>query len=76
MATCHNPGVLQGDATWVVDIDLAVLGQSDAVYRQFERNVRKEYFFVQKRTVAGRSAVRGLSGQAAHLSQRVVFLPL
>ena len=58
MATCHNPGVLQGDATWVVDIDLAVLGQSDAVYRQFERNVRKEYFFVRwPRYVAGRSAV-------------------
>lgn len=58
MATCHNPGVLQGDATWVVDIDLAVLGQSEAVYRQFERNVRKEYFFVRwPRYVAGRSAV-------------------
>jgi predicted metal-dependent HD superfamily phosphohydrolase len=53
-----QPGRAAGDATWVVDIDLAVLGQSDAVYRQFERNVRKEYFFVRwPRYVAGRSAV-------------------
>ncbi len=38
-----------------VDIDLAVLGQSDAGYRQFERNVRKEYLLVRwPRYVAGR----------------------
>jgi predicted metal-dependent HD superfamily phosphohydrolase len=56
--TRHTPGPLIGDAQWVVDIDLAILGQSDAVYRQFERNVRREYFFVRwPRYVAGRSAV-------------------
>ena len=56
--TRHIPGPLTGDAQWVVDIDLAILGQSDAVYRQFERNVRREYFFVRwPRYVAGRSAV-------------------
>ncbi|MBV7453515.1 hypothetical protein KW843_03425 [Acidovorax sp. sif1233] len=56
--TRHNPGALAGDAQWVVDIDLAILGQSDAVYRQFERNVRREYFFVRwPRYAAGRSAV-------------------
>jgi len=56
--TRHAPGPLTGDAQWVVDIDLATLGQSDAVYRQFERNVRREYFFVRwPRYVAGRSAV-------------------
>lgn len=56
--TRHTPGTLTGDAQWVVDIDLAILGQSDAVYRQFERNVRREYFFVRwPRYVAGRSAV-------------------
>jgi predicted metal-dependent HD superfamily phosphohydrolase len=47
MDTRHTPGPLTGDALWVVDIDLAILGQSDAVYRQFERNVRREYFFVR-----------------------------
>jgi predicted metal-dependent HD superfamily phosphohydrolase len=56
--TRHTPGPLTGDAQWVVDIDLAILGQSDAVYRQFERNVRREHFFVRwPRYVAGRSAV-------------------
>lgn len=56
--TRHNPGTLAGDAQWVVDIDLSILGQSEAVYRQFERNVRREYFFVRwPRYVAGRSAV-------------------
>lgn len=56
--TCHQPGPLTGDAQWVVDIDLAILGQSEAVYRQFERNVRREYFFVRwPRYVAGRGAV-------------------
>ena len=55
----ENVGVLLGElGGWVVDIDLAVLGQSDAVYRQFEHNVRKEYFFVRwPRYIAGRSAV-------------------
>ena len=56
--TRHTPGPLTGDAQWVVDIDLAVLGQSDAVFRQFEHNVRREYFFVRwPRYVAGRTAV-------------------
>lgn len=56
--TRHTPGPLTGDAQWVVDIDLAILGQSDAMYREFERNVRREYFFVRwPRYVQGRSAV-------------------
>ncbi len=56
--TRHTPGPLTGDAQWVVDIDLAILGQNDVVFRQFERNVRREYFFVRwPRYVAGRSAV-------------------
>lgn len=56
--TRHNPGVLLGDAQWVVDIDLAILGQTDVVYRRFEHNVRREYFFVRwPRYAAGRSAV-------------------
>ena len=56
--TRHQSGPLAGDSLWVVDIDLAILGQSEAVYRQFERNVRREYFFVRwPRYVAGRGAV-------------------
>ena len=56
--TRHSPGALSGDAQWVVDIDLAILGQDDAVYRRFEHNVRREYFFLRwPRYAAGRSAV-------------------
>ena len=56
--TRHRPGVLTGDARWVVDIDLGILGQPETIYRQFERAVRKEYSFVPlSQYVAGRSAV-------------------
>jgi predicted metal-dependent HD superfamily phosphohydrolase len=58
MDTRHQPGALTGDALWVVDIDLAILGQPDAVYRKFEQAVRQEYRFVPwGKYVAGRSAV-------------------
>lgn len=59
MDTRHNPDApLEGDACWVVDIDLAVLGAPPEVYGEFERNVRREYRFVRwPRYVAGRSAV-------------------
>lgn len=47
-----------GDAQWVIDIDLAVLGQNETVYRQFEKDVRSEYRWVRwSRYVKGRSAV-------------------
>jgi predicted metal-dependent HD superfamily phosphohydrolase len=41
-----------GDAQWLIDIDLAILGQPDAVYRQFERDVRAEYRFIPWRRYA------------------------
>jgi predicted metal-dependent HD superfamily phosphohydrolase len=44
--TRHQAVPAAGDAQWVVDIDLAVLGQSEALYRQFERDVRSEYRWV------------------------------
>lgn len=51
-----TPGL--GDAQWVVDIDLAVLAQSQTVYQQFEQDVRGEYRWVRwSRYVKGRSAV-------------------
>lgn len=58
LATRHHAEPLAGDAQWVVDIDLAILGQDERTFQQFERNVRREYFFVRHKTyVAGRSAV-------------------
>ncbi|MGH6640075.1 MAG: HD domain-containing protein [Polaromonas sp.] len=56
--TRHQAVEPQGDARWVVDIDLAILGQSETVYRQFERDVRSEYRWVRwSRYAKGRSAV-------------------
>lgn len=56
--TRHQAVPLDPDAMLVVDIDLAILGQSDGIYRQFERNVRSEYRWVRwSRYVEGRRAV-------------------
>ncbi|MBX5461561.1 MAG: hypothetical protein IRZ28_10795, partial [Steroidobacteraceae bacterium] len=46
LATAHASSGLTGDAALVVDIDLSILGQPAAVYDEFERNVRKEYWWV------------------------------
>jgi predicted metal-dependent HD superfamily phosphohydrolase len=47
-----------GDAALVVDIDLSMLGQPERVYQEFERNVRREYWWVSRRRyVAGRCAI-------------------
>ncbi|MDB5967021.1 MAG: hypothetical protein JWQ72_3521 [Polaromonas sp.] len=56
--TRHQAEPQAGDARWIVDIDLAILGQPEAVYRQFERHVRSEYRWVRwPRYVEGRTAV-------------------
>jgi predicted metal-dependent HD superfamily phosphohydrolase len=65
MATAHLAG---GDdaaapgadpaAAWVQDIDLGILGASPDVYDRYERDVRREYFFVMPWTWRkGRAAV-------------------
>jgi len=46
MATLHNGEVLTNDAKLLVDIDLSILGTSDAIYDEFEKNIRKEYRLV------------------------------
>jgi predicted metal-dependent HD superfamily phosphohydrolase len=56
--TRHQAVPAPGDAQWIVDIDLAILGQNEAVYRQFEKDVRSEYRWVRWSSyVKGRSAV-------------------
>ncbi len=58
LATTHRDGVFAGDTALVVDIDLSILGQSPDIYAQFERAIRREYWWVSRaRYVAGRSAV-------------------
>jgi predicted metal-dependent HD superfamily phosphohydrolase len=52
MATAHLAVTLNGDAALVVDIDLSILGTPPAVYDEFERNVRKEYWWVPRRGFA------------------------
>ena len=58
LATAHSVGELTGDAALTVDIDLSILGQTAEIYAQFERNVRREYWWVpKKRFIAGRTAI-------------------
>lgn len=58
MATQHHHGDLTGDDRWVVDIDLAILGQPPHIYDLFEEGVRREYRWVPHAAyVAGRSKV-------------------
>lgn len=53
MATQHHAaGALQGDDRWVVDIDLAILGQPPEVYDAYEQGVRREYRWVPAATYA------------------------
>jgi predicted metal-dependent HD superfamily phosphohydrolase len=49
LATRHGDESLQGDAALVVDVDLSILGQTAVVYDQFERDVRREYWWVPRK---------------------------
>jgi predicted metal-dependent HD superfamily phosphohydrolase len=58
LATRHQGREPNGDAALVVDIDLSILGQPEETYQEFERNVRREYWWVpRRRYVAGRCAI-------------------
>ena len=46
LETAHSQPASAGDAQFVTDIDLGVLGQPKEVYDAFEANVRKEYRWV------------------------------
>jgi len=43
IATQHNSSLQHSDEKLIVDIDLAILGASEADYDEFERSIRKEY---------------------------------
>ena len=62
MATAHlagpNVGTSDPAAPWVLDIDLGILGAPADAYDRYERDVRREYFFVLPAAWRkGRSAV-------------------
>lgn len=48
MATKHNSAPDFETAQWMVDIDLSILGREASVYDVFEKNIRKEYWWVPK----------------------------
>jgi predicted metal-dependent HD superfamily phosphohydrolase len=55
LATTHRDEDIAGDTALVVDIDLSILGAPPDVYAQFERAIRREYWWVPRaRYVAGR----------------------
>lgn len=43
MATVHTAACDDLEASLVVDIDLAILGEAENIYDKFEHNIRKEY---------------------------------
>jgi predicted metal-dependent HD superfamily phosphohydrolase len=58
LATRHRGKEPNGDAALVVDIDLSILGQPEETYLEFERNVRREYWWVpRRRYVAARCEI-------------------
>jgi len=58
LATQHRDEDFAGDTALVVDIDLSILGQQPETYAQFERAIRREYWWVTRaRYVAGRGSV-------------------
>jgi predicted metal-dependent HD superfamily phosphohydrolase len=46
LATRHNGIVKGSDAQYLMDIDIATLGSTPAIYQQYEKNIRKEYMGV------------------------------
>jgi predicted metal-dependent HD superfamily phosphohydrolase len=58
LATSHREEGFAGDTALVLDIDLSILGQTPEIYAQFERAIRREYWWVPRaKYVAGRSGV-------------------
>ena len=46
LGTGHNQELTDGDAQFIVDVDLSILGREAAVFWQYEENIRKEYAWV------------------------------
>jgi predicted metal-dependent HD superfamily phosphohydrolase len=60
LATTHRETGFAGDTALLLDVDLAILGAPADIYGQFERAVRREYWWVPRaRYVAGRSRILG-----------------
>ena len=60
LATAHLETGFAGDTALLLDIDLSILGSPPEIYGQFERAVRREYWWVPRaRYVAARGRILG-----------------
>jgi len=58
LATAHRETGFTGDTALLLDVDLSILGAPPEIYGQFERAVRREYWWVPRaRYVAGRGRI-------------------
>ena len=58
LATTHREAGFTGDTALMLDIDLAILGAPPEIYAQFERAIRREYWWVPRaRFVEGRGRI-------------------
>ncbi|MBT8340274.1 MAG: N-methyl-D-aspartate receptor NMDAR2C subunit [Desulfatitalea sp.] len=46
LATKHDRSINTSDAEFLVDIDLSILGYPPGIYKEYEKNIRKEYEWV------------------------------
>jgi len=46
MATRHDAAPVDPDQQWLVDIDLSILGASEARFAEYDRQIREEYAWV------------------------------
>lgn len=56
LATRHDAEPAPGDATLLVDIDLAILGAIEARFDEYERQIRLEYVWVPEQVYRARRA--------------------
>ena len=72
LATTHSEEGFAGDTALVMDVDLAILGRPPEIYAQFERAIRREYWWAPRaRYVAGRTRVlRGPAEPRGYLPSR------
>jgi len=65
LATCHRAVPAPGDASLLVDIDLAILGAEARRFAEYEQQIRAEYVFVPEAvfTVKRREVMRGFANR-------------
>jgi predicted metal-dependent HD superfamily phosphohydrolase len=49
LATCHRDPPRPGDEALLVDVDLSILGADEERFARYEREVRREYWWVPRR---------------------------